>query len=121
MNGFNTMIVIFLSVFLLSAANARDKEQRPLKIMSSSEWAGLSEKEQGLLIMGVLEGWSFDLFNQNHPRLKLLVECVEQEGIGKFINEVNELLVSEPEEGKFPAPWWVSKSLRSVCLKYQKE
>jgi|GEM_PF-4022669 len=127
MNGFNKMIVIFLSVFLLYPASASGEEQhkspieeqRPLKVMTASEWAGLSEKEQGLLIAGVLEGWSFDLFNQNHPHLKVLVDCVENEGIGKFVDAVNTLIIAEPDEGKFPSPWWISKSFGAICQKYK--
>lgn len=124
MNCFSKIILIFLFVLLLCPANTfskeQSKEQIPLKIMTAGEWAGLSEKEQGLLVMGVLEGWSFDLFNQNHPDLKILVDCVEKEGIGKFVDAVNTLLISEPDEGEFPTPWWLSKSFSTICQKYKK-
>ena len=36
--------------------------------------------------MGVLEGWGFDLYGQQHPDLEILIECINGEEVEHIKN-----------------------------------
>ena len=113
-------IVAAVAVFLVLAMHSASTQElsKPLHLITPAKWADMSDNEQQLYVLGVLKGWSFDLYANKHPDLKSLVECVTQEGVEKItVATQNAMLLGEAE---WPAPWWVARGMGAVCGAYRR-
>lgn len=113
-------ILAAIALFLALATYPASAQEptKSLRLITPSKWADMSDGEQQLYVLGVLEGWSFDLYATKHPDLGPLVECVTQEGIEKTTRATQNAMLLD--EAKWPAPWWVASGFRTVCGAYRR-
>ncbi len=113
-------VLAAIALFLALATHPASAQEptKPLRFITPSKWADMSDGEQQLYVLGVLEGWSFDLYANKDPDLKSLVECVTKEGIEKITVATQNAMVLG--EAKWPAPWWVARGFGAVCGAYRR-
>jgi hypothetical protein len=86
-------------------------------MVTLSSWTDMTKRERQSYVLGVLEGWSFDLYSAGHPDLKPLVECVTGEGVERITEQAqNAMVLGEAEN---PAPWWIASALGAACEPYR--
>ena len=119
--GLNAAVAAILSAvllcpFLVESADLKQKEStaQDLMLMSPYKWAGLTQREQDLFTLGVLEDWGFILYSYQAPGLQDFVACANNEKPKKFNS-----LMWQFGNIKESAAREISKMTPIVCSSYQ--